>query len=471
MRISSAEANKLQSCQAGTILSINSFVSTSLSLTVAMMYLGTDPYRDIMLEILVDKTLLDSESSPFADIRAFSTFSDEQEVLLSMGITLQVQSATKNPQKGNMHIQARLYYEEDVALKELKAFTLKFHLQHGQDASYYISSIVDFFWWISDDEKINQFKTLLNSKINNANTKALRCQIQSLDLLQQFSKNKNMDTIQYLIRKSLSDTVEVLQELTHHSNVSDCLRENLVNLVENIAKSSLVQSVNEFTDDRIRMSDRLVPILSSLDKLVHSLQIPSSYPYLQLIPLMKCAVENYDGNHEEVLKSFETICTSSSSITASILDENFAGRMVMTCIAQSAAALADNDRSLRILENLSPSEKPHEDTLVALAQHYERIGDMSMAIACYRAVIDNCNLPPNSMVIVEAYYWIGSAFNKLDDIESSLSNYYRARELLLQHHSPTHPFLISIQTNISIHECLHKLNELMKQVTASLRLT
>lgn len=469
MRISSAEANKLRSCHDGTILSINSFVSTSLSSTVAMMYLGTDPYRDIMLEILVDKTLLDSESSPFADIRVFSAFPDEQEVLLSMGITLQVQSVTDSHQKKNMHIRARLYYEEDVTLKELKAFTLKVHLQRGQDESYYISSIADFLFWISDDEKIEQFKTLLNSNIQNARTKAVDCQIQNLDVLRQISKNKNIDSILHLVPKSLSDTAEMVEALANHSNVSDCMRETLLNMAKSIPKSPLQQSVNELIDNSFRMSDYLVPIVSSLDKFINLVQMPSSYPLLQIISLIKCLAESYEGNHEEALKSFEAICAS-SSVTASILDENYFGRMVVTCMARSAAALADNDRSLRILENLSASGKPHEDTLVALAQHYERIEDMPMAIACYRAVIDNCNLPPNSMAIVDAYYSIGSAFSKLEDIESSLLNYHRARELLLQHHPPTHPFLIPLQRIISIHECLHKLNELMKQVTTSLRL-
>jgi hypothetical protein len=65
-------------------------VSASLDSEVAMSYLGADPQIDIVLEISIDTTLLNSSSSPFADISAFSAFPDEKEVLLSMGTTLKI---------------------------------------------------------------------------------------------------------------------------------------------------------------------------------------------------------------------------------------------------------------------------------------------------------------------------------------------------------------------------------------------
>ena len=85
-----------------------------------------------------------------------------------------------------------------------------------------------------------------------------------------------------------------------------------------------------------------------------------------------------------------------------------------------------------------------------------------MAIACYRTVIEECNLPRNSIEIVEAYYSIASAFLKLEDTDLALWNYRRAHDLLLQHHPSTHPRLSEIETSILIAESMRELQQILK---------
>ena len=75
-----------------------------------------------------------------------------------------------------------------------------------------------------------------------------------------------------------------------------------------------------------------------------------------------------------------------------------------------------------------------------------------MAIAYYRTVIDERNLPPDAIEIVQAYISISSIFFKHQGIESALYNYRRAQHLLLQHHLSTYPFKLGLLFKISIRQ-------------------
>ena len=125
MKVSSAEGNYLRSCHNGATVSINSFVSTSRNLEVAKMYLGDDLQTTVMLEILIDLTMLNSNSPPFGDISALSHFPNEEEVLMSMGTILKIQSKTIDSEKKILYIQAQLCHEESAELKELKTLYFK----------------------------------------------------------------------------------------------------------------------------------------------------------------------------------------------------------------------------------------------------------------------------------------------------------------------------------------------------------
>jgi tetratricopeptide (TPR) repeat protein len=404
--------------------------------------------------------LLDSESSPFADIQAFSTFPDEQEVLLSMGITLQVQSVTSSLQKKNMYIQARLYYEEDAAMKELKAYILKKELHHGQDESYYMDSLGSFLLWMGDHEKLQQFIKLLKPGTENTVNKILRFSSQYASFVRCPTDVIESGIQHRVILDSFLSLVKIFQDLADHPRVSNCLREQFLSITKYLTSCSLGQNLDEIIKDPIQMVNQLISLSSSFEKIISLLSIPLSHPCVSLFPLIRGIGENFQGNHAEALKHFETSCASSS---ASFLSENNPLRQAaMISMASSVAALPDDNRLLRILEDLHTSGKPQVGTLVELAKLHERIEDLPMAIAYYRAVIEDCDLPPNSIAIVDAYHAIGSAFRKLNDIESALSNLYRARELLLQHHPPTHPLSTNLSTTILIMESMQGLQEILK---------
>jgi tetratricopeptide (TPR) repeat protein len=450
MRVSCMEGNRLRSCSKGTILSINSFVSTSRSLAVATTYLGTDLERDVMLEILIDKTLHDSSSSPFADINTFSAFPDEEEVLLSMGTTLQVQSVTSNPQTKNTYIQVRLCFEEAADVKELKLYILE-QLPYGRDELYYISTLTHLLASSGDYEKLGQIIKFIKPGSENVLTEAHRSLIRSVNSMQH---SYNEDYTISCILETLSKSTEMLQDLDSRLNIPNDMRDLLSSLVEccTIFSSSQILHGNIATDG---IWEQLMSNMSSIEQSLPSLSYPSSHPVFSLCQCLKGWVYCQQGRHQQAMEYFEAVHASS---TISCLDNNnILQYMLMTCMAQSAAALGYDDRSLQILEGSHTLEKPQIRTLLELAEYHKTHEDLPMAIAYYRAVIEECNLPPNSIEIVDAYCSIGSAFYELKDTELALSNYRQARDLLLQHYSPTHPRLAQLQHLISFVECCQQL--------------
>ena len=430
MRVSTDEANSLRACHHGTILTMNSFVSTSLNSEVALMYLGTDPDRDVMLEIFVHKTLLDSDSLPFADIRAVSTFSDEQEVLLPMGTTLQVQSVTISSQTKNMCVQVRLCYEEDAAMKELKTYFLKNQLRYGQDESFYMNILVGFLPMTMDDpEQIKKYIKLIKPNTENFMTKMTYCLNQIANISKAVANMDEIDVSRKTLMICFQTIAELMQDLEHNPSTPNYLRDSLSSIGNSFSSFLSVQNFDEFIKNPKQLG-HLLSLVSVAENIITSLSIPSSHPCSSTMPMFKGLLEHLQDNHEEALKHLETGCSSSF-----IAENNTIQRFAKIFMAKSAAALGDADRSVRILEDLHTSTKPEVHGLLELARHHRNIGDMPMAITYYRSVIEECNLPPNSIAIVEAYNSIGDAFGKLNDNELALSNYYRARQLLLQHHS------------------------------------
>lgn len=85
--ISNEETGRLLSVE-GQLISMNSFLSTSRSQRLALLYLGTAPFPNDGLQRVLFEMFLDSRFSnrkPFADITTTSSFPEEREILLMFG--------------------------------------------------------------------------------------------------------------------------------------------------------------------------------------------------------------------------------------------------------------------------------------------------------------------------------------------------------------------------------------------------
>lgn len=91
--ISKEELNTLQNAQ-GQLISINSFLSTSMNRDMAIFYLGeyilSDESQQILFEINADP--LSDNKKPFANIASLSSFPNEEEVLMMAGSIFRLES-------------------------------------------------------------------------------------------------------------------------------------------------------------------------------------------------------------------------------------------------------------------------------------------------------------------------------------------------------------------------------------------
>ncbi|CAF0817049.1 unnamed protein product [Adineta steineri] len=95
-QMTSDDFNKLKA-NIGELISINSFLSTSLDRQVALMYAGDKTIHPTMESVLFKIKININENSkthqhPFASISEFSRFEDEQEVLFSLSSMFRIES-------------------------------------------------------------------------------------------------------------------------------------------------------------------------------------------------------------------------------------------------------------------------------------------------------------------------------------------------------------------------------------------
>lgn len=101
-------------------ISMNSFLSTSSCREKAVEFLQSgetsDGYRHVLFEITIDPRL---PVKPFADIKEFSYFKGEDEVLITFGALFRIENFINNP-KENFHIiELSLVSDTDYRLKKM----------------------------------------------------------------------------------------------------------------------------------------------------------------------------------------------------------------------------------------------------------------------------------------------------------------------------------------------------------------
>ncbi|CAF1672606.1 unnamed protein product [Adineta ricciae] len=403
-----------------------------------------------MLEIIIDKRLLNSSIHPFACIRSLSKISDDEEVLLSMGTTLRIESvSTSNRQYRNSCIQARLSYDMDRELKELREFILERQLLCGMSESFYMFQLLALSIPMIDLERMKQVQVLCAQR-NHRNVRNICQSIFKINnLLTDFNDTDGVETC---FIEAISDLVTSLN--TSVNEIGPCeLMNNIMSLL--FQCSANISHYFESNDGCEQLNQSMVACIVLIKEVRKSYRMPSPHPAFLSVRLMESAVEVSRGNHEKALQCFQTV--QSSSTDALLKNSSSENQYLLTSIIKSATALNRNDYSENILEDLHDSTKPQAHVLKTSADYHMDKKDWPMAIMYYRQIIEDCNLPVNSILIVKAYCSIGRAFFQLHDVESALLNFNCARRLLLQHHPPTHILLHEIESFIHWIEMLRNL--------------
>lgn len=144
-RISKTELNALQA-SIGSLISINSFLSTSCDRAVALMF--ADPQQlpedmeTVLFEIEADPVMV--EAMPFADISDVSQYPDEREILFMFGSIFRVQSV--NREAGSTYtIKMSLCDDDDQDVKEI----LKYMQEQNGPGATTLFTLAKLVWTMS----------------------------------------------------------------------------------------------------------------------------------------------------------------------------------------------------------------------------------------------------------------------------------------------------------------------------------
>ncbi|CAF1662063.1 unnamed protein product, partial [Adineta ricciae] len=120
--LSKFEINRLEQ-SIGKLISINSFLSTTLHREVALIYLGEIPDLEKVLFKIDFNPLLEG-IKPFADITIFSEFPQEGEILFMLGSIFQIENVFRDD-TNTWIVQLNLCSDHDQVLKSIFQFLRK----------------------------------------------------------------------------------------------------------------------------------------------------------------------------------------------------------------------------------------------------------------------------------------------------------------------------------------------------------
>ncbi|CAF1430131.1 unnamed protein product [Adineta ricciae] len=462
MKVSSTEYSRLRSCAPGTIISISSFVSTSCNPDVAVSYLGNDLERDIMLEIEIDIKSLNSDVLPFADIHTFSAMPDEDEVLLSMGTTLIVESVTANPQYKNICVKTKLRYDLDPQMRELKTFILDIQLRCGESEEFYVDALICLLI-ATDRQKAKEVFKLCKSGRGCIMKEFSDLSDQMLDSL--IPSTLTVDTSGNALTGLFTRTAEIFQNINATANLSKNSQDFISSVREDFHDiASLCNGIDNI-DDFEQLLMPLTRCIPSAQSWLNSLPIgfPSLHPIQHQMQLMISMRNVLESNSTGTLSRFET---SQTSPIAAIMHNDCLLTFLLTDVLQHKNVLNINAPLIENSENCQTLRKPQIYEVFNLANKYDLQKDWPLAIGYYQNIIQSYDLPPNSLMLVDLYYRIGLCFAEMYERELAMFNYQKAQHLLEQHHPPTHPLYDDVKLAIRKLQLGIQLQQLRQQLTS-----
>jgi tetratricopeptide (TPR) repeat protein len=141
------------------LISMNSFLSATLNRDLAVVFAGTNNQPDAsspMQSVLfiIDVEDMSKETTPFAPIKSFSCFEEEDEVLFTIGAIFKVQSVEQH--ENMWHVQLQLSKQQNELYEELSKHMMK---QIGSEPSP--SAFGWFLYRTSEFDKAERFAQLL----------------------------------------------------------------------------------------------------------------------------------------------------------------------------------------------------------------------------------------------------------------------------------------------------------------------
>ncbi|CAF3808227.1 unnamed protein product [Adineta steineri] len=174
-QMTSDDFNKLKA-NIGELISINSFLSTSLDRQVALIYAGDKRIHPTMESVLFKIKININENSethqhPFASISEFSRFDDEQEVLFSLSSMFRIESIDE--QLDQIWIVNMVFIESTSETEEM--IKLSTHLRIDPIQTTTIADLAYLLLLMGDYNRTISFCQTLLKEVSNDYKLIIRC--------------------------------------------------------------------------------------------------------------------------------------------------------------------------------------------------------------------------------------------------------------------------------------------------------
>ncbi|CAF2812392.1 unnamed protein product [Rotaria sp. Silwood2] len=352
------------------LVSMNTFVSTSMDKEVAEIYAGDGSRRpqfeSVLFEINIDMTIL---TKPLANIQEHSYFKDENEILLPVGSQFQIMSI-ENINNNIWYIHLISVNETDTKIKKLN-----YYLKDAIGDEPTMKKFIYILELMGDVAKAERYKTLLQIENSEATIEELEEMLRDTDSL-----NNNTCTILFdKIAEKYFRSGDYSSAITNYQKLIELT-------LDKNAKAYGYQQIGEIFNEK---------------KDYHE------------------ALEYYQMSRT-ILFGLET-----EAINKRLLADLFLGiSETFHNLSDYKSALDNAELALEIIHNHLPSG--HPDILAV----YVWIGDLNKKNANYQATLIYYNkavelallyLPPDSTYVAKIYASMAFVYAKLDDKDQALT--------------------------------------------------
>jgi tetratricopeptide (TPR) repeat protein len=454
----------------GGLISFNNFLSTSqdrdLSLLFAESSVDDLELIGVLFKIIIDPSI---RSSPYARIRDFSSFKEEEEILFSMHSVFRIAGIEKIDNNGRLfQVELELTADDDQQLRTLTN-RIREETYPTQKEWYRISM---FLIRVGQYQQAEDVCMAVQEELSDEIDKAFFYTICGM------IKNKQGD-----YEKAIFFYEKVVEISERNLDPND---PNLANSYNNIASAYDNKGEHSkalsFFEKALKITQKTLPtnhsLLGASYNNVASIYIEKG-DYSKAVSYYEQALKIYEehlpSNHPDLATSYSntgfsyerigeyskalSFLEKALQINQKILPKNHPNLVisynniasVYNQMGECLKAVSYLEKALEIQEQVLSATHPHLAAFYStIAGTYEKLGEYLKALAFHEQAlkIKQAVLSPTHPALAYSYGSIGSIYNTLAEYSKALSFHEKALEIMQMVLPPTHPDLAILYDHI-----------------------
>jgi tetratricopeptide (TPR) repeat protein len=425
--LSQADFNQLQTTQGG-LISFNHFLSTSLKQEVALLWTQSIRANPDLIGVLFEMKIDPSMSSfSFANVKNFSNFQDEEEILFSMHSIFRI-GHVKQIEKNNnrlWQVELTLTGDHDPQLQELTK-----SMQKDTEGPTGWFRLARLMMKVAQFDKAQQvFEMILNRTTDEEEKGEIYNYLGWI----KYDQGKHPEAI-----TDFEKSLKIRQKTLPGNHPDLATSYNNIGLVYN--------NMGEYSK-----------ALSYYEKALEIFEktLPANHPNLAT-PYNNIGGVYYNmgeyskalSYYEKALEIFEKTLPANHPHLAT--SYNNIG-LVYKDMGEYSKALSYYEKALEIFEKTLPANHPDLATSYSnIGGVYKNMGEYSKALSYYEKALEisQKTLPANHPDLASSYKNIGGVYKNMGEYSKALSYYVKAAEIQQKTLPANHPHLASSYNNI-----------------------